>query len=486
MKVKTKKGLLIGVGATAVTTLTLAYFLARKRRNSVPYAPGPKGMPIIGSIPEVRRDTLKALHDAWQQYGDIAHMHLGPQHLTIVSHPDLTEEILVSGHQTFVKTGALPTGDPLSMGVGNGLLTNADPESWRRQRRMMQPIFHRKRIVSMGDKMTAAGERLVKHWDTDFKSGQAVDIEIEMRRVTLDVINQTMFTADVLGAADKIGPAMTTAVQFTFHHIQNPFMPPLSWPTRENRAFKAAMRTLDEIVYGFIEVRRQTNAAHDDLLDMLLQARDEETGQGMHDIELRDEVLTIFAAGHETTANALTWTFYLLSQHPEILERLQAEVDSVLNGRSPTMADLPNLPYTKQVFDESLRHYPPVTAIPRVVLTDTIFHDYLIPAGSNVVVSIYNIHHHPEFWQNPTAFDPDRFTPERKKGRHRLAYLPFGAGQRICIGINFALIEGPLLLALIAQRYELRLVPDHPVATEIAVTMRPRYGMKMTLHPRKQ
>ena len=483
-----QKTALIVAGAATAVSLAASYLIIRKRQEAAaypPYVPGPKGKPLVGSIPDMRRDTLETMHSAWRAYGDICHMRLGPNHLTVVSHPDLADEILVKGQHKFLKPGAMPPGDPLSLAVGNGLLTNADPVSWRTQRRMMQPLFHKRSIAAMGSKMTTAGERLLAHWEADFQPGQAIDVDVEMRRVTLDVINQTMFSADVVDDVDRIGPAMTTAVHYTFSRIQNPLMPPPNWPTRTNRRFQSALHTLDEIVMGLIQARRAAGDQYDDLLDMLLQARDEETGQGMSDTELRDEVLTIFGAGHETTANALNWTWFMLSENFHVLRCLQEEVDRVLNGRSPTLDDLPDLPYTMQVFEESLRHYPPVIAVPRVAMQETTLRGYRIPAGSTLAVNIYNIHHHPDFWRKPYRFDPERFTSEQKQNRPRLAYLPFGAGPRICIGANFAMAEGPLLLALIAQRYELRLVPGHPVAPEIAITMRPRYGMQMTLHPRQ-
>lgn len=332
--------------------------------------------------------------------------------------------------------------------------------------------------------MVAAGERMLERWQAR-PAGEIVNIADEMMQVTLDIITQTMFSADMLSTAGTVGPAVGLTTHFVSQRAVNPINLPLNWPTRRNRAFRQATQTLDRIVYQIIEQRRAEGTTYGDLLDMLLEARDADLGESMSNQQLRDEVLTIFSAGHETTANALSWAWYALAQQPEILARLQAELDSVLQGRTPTIDDLPNLPYTQQVFNEVLRLHPPVPSMPRLVAHDTTLRGYALPGDSLVFISIYNIHRHSEFWTEPKLFNPDRWAGDGHKRQHRLAFMPFGAGPRMCIGNNLSLMEGQLLLALVAQYAELRLVPDQQVTPEVAVTMRPKGGLKMTIHPRR-
>jgi cytochrome P450 len=246
------------------------------------------------------------------------------------------------------------------------------------------------------------------------------------------------------------------------------------------------MDEVDDLLYGIIRDRRASSEEYDDLMAMLLAARDEATGEGMDDKQLRDEIITIFGAGHDTTANALSWVWYLLSMHPEVLKQLQDEVDTVLGDRSPTAADLPNLPYTLQVFEEAMRLYPPSPAVPREALEQTTIGGYHVPDGAKVLLNIISIHRNPAFWPEPDKFKPERFAPGVNEKRHRFAFMPFGGGPRQCIGNNFALMEGHLLLALMAQHVELKLVPGQDVKREIAITMRPRHGLQVTYHPRQK
>lgn len=448
--------------------------------------PGPRGRPLLGSTFDIARAPLETVLAGWRQYGDVVRYRVGNRYFCVVSHPDLAQEVLQNTKDRFLKPyrrDGKPVG--LQMLLGNGLLTNADHDSWLRQRRMMQPMFHRRQVGVMAETMTAMGERMLARWEQEVGVGGEVDLSFEMMRVTMDIITRTMFSAEVGGDAGKIGPAIVTAAEFASQHARHPFHAPLSWPTPANRRFREAMALVTDLVEGLIDERRAHPEVHGDLLDMLLTARDEETGEGMTDKQLQNEVATIFAAGHETTANALTWTWYALSRNPHVLRRLQEEVDEVLGGRAPTVADVPALSYTERVFQEALRLYPPAPLVPRVVPVDEVLGGYKMPARTLLTVSILNIHRHPDFWPDPETFDPDRFTPENSHGRHRFAFMPFGGGPRLCIGNNFAMMEGTLLLALMAQHYELRLKPGHPVAFKFAVTLRPRYGMRMTLHPRR-
>ncbi len=297
-----------------------------------------------------------------------------------------------------------------------------------------------------------------------------------------------MFGADVTQEASRVGTAMTILTRYAFAQAGNPFSVPPWVPTLRNREFHEALETIDSVVLGLIRARQGARESGEpprgDLLDMLLDAEDTETGERMTDQEVLDEVKTIFAAGHETTANALTWAWLLLSEHPEAGEKLKAELDAVLGGRPPTSADLPNLHYARQVFEETLRLYPPVPALVRRVVRPTTLDGCEIPESSRTLISIYNIHRHPDLWLGPTSFEPERFSDERRGSHNDLAYIPFGAGQHKCIGNNLALTEGTLLLAMFAQRYEFSLAPGRSVEREVAVTMRPSKGLYIKIRPR--
>jgi cytochrome P450 len=458
--------------------------------SEVQRAPGPRGRFLVGSMRDFRGDRLiGTMEQARDKYGDIVRFRVGPRTVHLISHPDFARQVLVREKEAFLKIQE-GTDKKIGLGLvlGEGLLTNRDHDSWFVRRHILQPVFHRRRIATMTDEMVAAGQKMLSRWEELYTPEDIVDIHEEMMRVTLDVITRTMFGADVTQEAGRVGTAMTVLTRYAFAQAGNPFSVPPWVPTRRNREFQRALETIDSVVLGLIRARQATRDSGEfprgDLLDMLLDAEDTETGERMTDQEVLDEVKTVFAAGHETTANALTWTWLSLSEHPEAGEKLKAELDAVLGGRPPTSADLPNLHYTRQVFEEALRLYPPVPALIRRVVGPTTLGNYEIPAASRVLISIYNIHRHPEFWPGPTRFEPERFSPERKAAHPDLAYIPFGAGQHKCIGNNLALIEGTLLLAMVAQCYEFVLVRERPVEREVAVTMRPREGLYVKLRPR--
>lgn len=459
--------------------------LATAYAATPPAAPARHRGGPVGSIVDFRRDILAALGEGQRRHGDLVRYRLGPVAVHGVTSPELAEKVLTDS----ATYGKLGQENPLRLVLGTGLLTSSDHESWLRNRRMMQPVFHRQSIDRLFATMAASTAEWIDRLETAYRPGSTLDLHNETMRVTLDIVSRCMFSADVMGDLDRIGPhAVDTAVNYAFSRLQNPFSPPTSWPTPRNRRFAAVMRALDDMMYGLIAERRAEDSTRGDLLDMLLAAQDADTGERMTDRELRDEVITMFAAGHETTAITLTWTCYLLSQHPEVLRRLQAEVDGVLGGpggRLPTLADLPALPYTLQVFEESMRLYPSAPIVPRLTARETVLGGHTVPAGSRMLVSLFHIQRHPRHWPEPGRFDPDRFAPEQRKGRHRFAYIPFGAGPHLCIGKHFALMEAHLLLAALASRFDLRHVPGHPVSTLASITLRPRHGMAMTIHPRR-
>jgi cytochrome P450 len=448
--------------------------------------PGPRPAPIIGNLSEMRNGgALGAFERNFKRYGDLFQLKLGPRTLYVLSSPVLAQEILIDRNKDFPKNDGI-----LKLLLGNGLVTNNNHESWLVQRRMMQPVFHRQRLTDMGEKMLAASKRLNARLETHVTqpgSSVRIDLADEMMQVTLDIITQVMFSADILGQAGTVGPAISEAVHFLQGRVQSPFSLPINWPLPSHQKFNRAKETLDQIILEIIANRRSSHDSGQerpgDLLDMLLEARDADTGEAMNDTQLRDEVLTIFAAGHETTAHTLGFAFVALAQHPDVLARVQHELDTVLEGRTPTMNDLERLPELKRVLEETLRLYPAAPLVsPRVNVRDEQLGGFELPKGSLLLTSIFNIQRHPEYWPEPERFNPNRWLEPGEQ--HRLAYMPFGAGPRKCIGNNLALMEGQLILASVLQQYELHLEPGQTVIPEQAVTLQPKGGLKMILRKR--
>lgn len=372
----------------------------------------------------------------------------------------------------------------LKPGLGEGLLTS-EGELWRRQRRILAPAFQTKRIASFAPVMTAATEAMLARWDVHPKE-KPLNIAEEMMRLTLDIIGRTMFSSDLGEHGAAIGRSVSEYQEFAGRPsivdlLNLPEWLPRLGPARARQAVGA----LDQAMTAIIAKRRAGETAANDLLSLLLAARDEETGEGMSDTMIRDEVATIFTAGHETTANGLAWTWYLLSLHPRERGALEAELESVLAGRSPIADDLPGLAYTRMVFDEAIRLYPPAHTLAREALDDDEILGHRIPKGSSIVISPWLLHRHKKLWIEPERFDPERFRPEAAAKRHRYAYIPFGGGPRICIGMGFALQEAILILATVAQRYRLRLAPGHRVEPVGLITLRPKGGLPMYLEPRR-
>jgi cytochrome P450 len=454
-------------------------------------APGPRSFSPFGNLPAIQRDPLGTFLKGRAEYGDVVRYRGGIWHAYLVSHPDDIKHVLQDNNQNYRKGFSYQVLKPV---LGEGLLTN-EGDSWLSQRRLAQPAFHRQRIARVSDLMLDSGERMLKRWDDRPDKQQPVEVLGEMSRLTLEIVSRALLGTDVGSQADQVGQAVAELQAHVNYRATHLFSAPEKYPTPRNRRFHRWLRLLDGIVYGIIERQREALSPgpspikergnqRDGLLSMLLQARDEDTGQGMSDRQLRDEVMTTFLAGHETTANALTWTWYLLSRHPEIEANLHDELDRVLAGRYPAYADLKDLPYCRMVIEESLRLYPPAWAVGRYAVGQDEVGGYGIPAGSQVVMSQYVTHRHPEFWERPERFDPERFTPEKTAGRPRFAYFPFGGGPRMCIGADFAMIEAQLVLAAVAQRYRLRLAPGHKVEPEALVTLRPRHGLVMHLQTR--
>ena len=450
------------------------------RGAGAPFAPGPRGHFLFGVGQEATRDPIRFYMRMRRDYGDVVRMRTLPGfHWHLVSHPEGIERVLQTNQQNYPKGWLF--NKPLSLLVGQGLLTS-EGEFWRRQRRLAQPAFHRQRIHALGQTMTAAAEIMLERWRGFEKEGRPFNLAAETTRLTLQIAGLTLCGVDLSAEASRVGSALAVTFEHLNHRMMYPWALPEVIPTRRNRRFLRARRLLDGVVYGVIRERRRRNEDTGDLLSMLLLARDEETGEGMSDEQLRDEVMTILIAGHETGAAALAWAWALLAQHADVEEKLRAELARVLGGRTPTVADLPALPYTKMVFDEVLRLYPPAWGLLRQAKGDDEIGGYRIPARSPVTVVQYVTHRHPDFWDEPEKFDPERFTPERVAARPKFAYFPFGGGSRQCIGNSFALMEAQLALATVAQHFRPRLAGGQTVEEDPTFTLRPRGGVWVTLN----
>lgn len=418
----------------------------------------------------------------WHRYGDVVRFRFLFWPAYVLYHPEQVKWVLQGNYRNYNKN--FPNMKAAREIFGTGLFTN-DGDSWLRQRRLMQPAFHHKRLAGFGRLMSEATSAMLERWQRSAPGDAPMDVQIEMMRLTLRIAGLALFSHDLANEVDRIGRTFTTLGPLISRYTTLPF-PPLWVPTPRNRRLLAGLDALNSVVYAIIEERRKQPADTQatDLLGMLLSARDEETGLGMSDQQVRDEVLTLLLGGHETTATALAWTWYLLAQHPEVEHRLHVELEQVLAGRNPAVDDLDALPYTRMVIQEAMRLYPPVFGLTRFALASDEMGGYPVPANSVIFLSAYCTHRHPAFWQEPEVFDPQRFTPARAAGRPRFAYFPFGGGPRQCIGNTFAMMEALLVLATVAQRYALRQVPGHPVELQVLPTLRPRHGLPMTLHPR--
>lgn len=427
---------------------------------------------------EYMADRLGYLERLHQAHGDVAHFKMGLWNIYVVNHPDYVKQMFVADAHKTRKSAVIRLGRII---LGNGLLSS-EGELHKKQRRLIAPAFHRKRIAHYVDAMSRQARELSAQWH----DGQQLDMHEEMMRLTLSVIGETMFGADVSEQSKAVNECLES-IFVMLNRITSPFNAlKCLLPLPSNAKFLYARWKLDRIVYAMIEERsRNPQQHHDDLLQMLLDARDEEgDGSGMDRRQIRDEVLILFLAGHETTANALTWTWYLLSQHPEVEQRLHVEIDRVLEDQSPTFEDVMRLPYTRMVIEESMRCFPPVYAIDRDVMEPITLGPYHIPRGSTIFVSPWCLHHDPRYFPDPERFDPDRWLPEEKERRPKHCYFPFGMGTRSCIGEQFAWAEAIVLLAALARNWRAELMPGTVVEPYPLITVRPKNGLPVILRKR--
>jgi cytochrome P450 len=438
---------------------------------------GPKNPPLVGHLHAFRSNPLKFLIKAAREHGDLVYFRVASQHMYLVNHPDYVREILVTNQSNFLKSRALQRSKVL---LGEGLLTS-EGQHHLRQRRLVQPAFHRERLAGYAAAMSECAVRARQGW----QAGSTMDVSVEMARLTLSVVAKTLFSADVESEASEIGEAMTAVLQM-FQLLVMPFSEYLvKLPLPSVRRFEKARARLDSTIYGLIRERRESGQDTGDLLSMLLFAQDEEKdNSGMTDKQVRDEALTLFIAGHETTANALSWTWYLLSQHPEVERRLHQEIDAVLGDRAPELADVPNLRYAEMILSEALRLYPPAWAIGRMAKSSFELGGIEIPAKSICILSPYLVHRDARWFPDPQKFDPERWTPEARESRPKFAYFPFGGGARVCIGERFAWMEGVIVMAALAQKWKLRLVPGQSVEPLPLITLRVKNGLRMIAEPR--
>lgn len=435
---------------------------------------------LTGVMPEFAPNPPGYLARQAAVYDDIVRFRLFNIWITLVCDPDLIQEVLVRQAANFPK-------DPrdvaiLSRFLGHGLVTTVG-ETHRQQRKLAQPAFHSRRIEAYAEVMTAYTADLVDGW----RAGTSRNMAAEMEKLTMYIVVKTLFDIDkgaVAGQADRIGRAIHELQLLTNKEIQRPFPHPEWLPSADNRLRRKYRALLDDTINEIVRSRRTETTDRGDLLSMFIQTRAED-GSELTDVEIRDQLITIFVAGHETTSNALTWTWYYLSQHPEIEKRLWAEVDEVLQGRMPTLADLNRLTYTEQVLNESMRIQPPIWILNvRQAARDTTLGEYPIKKGSRLFISPYAMHHHPAYFPNAAAFDPDRFSPENAKQIPRYAYFPFGGGPRICIGSSFAMMEAKLILAVMAQKMRFSLDPGQVIEPLPLVSVTPKYGLQMTAETR--
>jgi cytochrome P450 len=431
-----------------------------------------------------QRDPPRFYLELARRFGPVAYFKFGPVRSYLVSDPELIRDVFV----THAKRFGRPLGAKIlrNMMLGNGLLTS-DGELHLRQRRMMQPAFHRKRIAGYADTMVRISQEHADRWAA-LPAGTTLDIAQEMMHLTLAIVGKTLLDADVLRDAPEVGQAMDTLIH-AFDRTMSPMHLILGrLGLRSNEDFFAARRSLDAIIFRIIDERRQQPGDRGDLLSMLMSAQDDEAldaeQRHMSNQQVRDEAMTLFLAGHETTALALTWTFMLLSQHPEVLAKLQQEWAQVLQGRLPGFEDLAALRYTEQVITEVLRLYPPAWLVARATVHPHQLAGYALEPRSGVLVSPYVVHRDPKLYPDPLSFKPERWTPEFKAGLPKLAYLPFGGGNRVCIGEGFAWAEAILVLATLGQRFTLHLKPGHDTRAHAMITLRPKFGMPMTLEQR--
>lgn len=442
-----------------------------------PKLPGPRGLPVLGVSVGMVRDSLELLRRIAREYGDLARIPVITGTRILVNHPDYIQQVLVMQPHKFHKSKL--SKEATERLLGQGLLIS-EGDFWRRQRRLAQPAFHKQRISEYYSTMLECAQAQVRGW----RGGQTLNVAHEMMELTLEAAVRTLFGTTLPGEAQRVGRAMTFLMRYSLARARKPIRIPAGWPTPKNRRANREYEFLDSLVYRIISERKaRSDSNHrNDLLSLLMGAMDEDGAQ-MTPKQLRDETMTLFLAGHETTAITLAWTWYLLAQHPDVEARLEAELRGVLGGRSPEPSDLSRLPYLHAVINEVLRLYPPAYVLARVAIAPFRIGEYDFPAGETVLLSQWVMHRDPRYYDDPDSFRPERWIEALADRLPAGAYFPFGDGPRRCVGQGFALLESALVIATIAQRFRFRLVPGRTAIPEPLVTLRPKQGIWMTIHP---
>ncbi|WP_369276483.1 cytochrome P450 [Streptomyces sp. R11] len=444
--------------------------------------PGPKGYPLLGVTPMMIKRGADFLLESFHAYGDVVALPLKrPATMYLLAHPDHVQQVLVKNSSKYVVVRPSAHYNTL---MGNGL-TVSNGDYWRRQRRILQPAFQRRKTDVMSDIITARIAAVINDWEAGPDS--QVEISHQMERISLGVLLDTLLGTSlddrqVRRLTSSVQRVLTAAGKGMFLEI------PPSWPTPENRRIKHAQQEINHVIHEIISQRRASGPrAEQDLLSLLLDARDETTGEALNETELRDEITANLVAGYETTACALDWCLHLVATHPQVEQRLVTEIQTALNGRRPTADDLAAMPYLGQVINESMRLIPPFWAYTRVLLgEEECFNGHRIPPNSLIVLSPWVTHHHPQFWPDPERFDPERFAPQNTAARHRFAYFPFGAGPRVCVGMGPAQLTLQLAVAMILQQYQLRPAPGRSPQARTAMTVHPKDGIMMRVRPRDE
>lgn len=441
---------------------------------------------LLGHLHSMRDGWPQLFMRAMHEKGDIVRLRFAMKHVYFLFHPSYVAQVLTRHSDRYARQTR--GYKKLGLLLGQGLVTS-EGDFWKRQRRIAQPAFHKERIAGFVETFAKATEAMSTRWEDVAQKEQRIDGADAMMALTLQIAGETLFSSDISQSTSAFGTSLSYALKHFSRLVSAPVPYPEYMPTLRNWRFWKSIRTMDRIVWDLINERRKSGEDKGDLLSMLMLTRNEETGETMSDKQLRDEAFTMLSAGHETTANALAWTLYLLTQHPDVADRVAEENQALLGDRLPTPEDLKKLTYTEQVFRESMRLYPPVWAIARKSMQDDEFDGYKIPAGHFVFMSQYAVHRHPVLWEEPEAFRPERFAPEKVEARKqikdwRYLYFPFSRGQRQCIGDQFAMMEGLTILSILSRRFRFRLAQDAKIELEASITLRPKHGVPMYIERR--
>jgi cytochrome P450 len=442
--------------------------------------PGPFGHPVLGNLRDLQSRVLDFFCSLQPSHGDISTIRFSVRKVSYVQHPDLIQYILQENNRNYTKSLRY---EQLKYLLGNGLLTS-EGDFWLRQRRLMQPAFHRQKLEKLCADMVSCTRETLEAWG-NLPKNKSFNIATEMMALTLQIVGKTMLSADVRSDAKEVGDALSFLLRAVNVRTRTPVLLPLWVPTPHHQKIKRSIRIINSVLDKIFEERRASSVDREDLLSMLMEVKYEDTGQGMDNKQLRDEVMTVFVAGHETTANALSWTLYLLARHNDVLKNCIREIDNVLKGKIPDAGNLQELHYLTRVIDESMRLYPPAWVIGRKTIKPDVIGGHRIPAGHNILISPFALHRDSRFFPDPMRFDPDRFTPEEIKKRPKFSYIPFGGGPRICIGNNFAMMEMQVVLSMILQKF----IPENnstsKVIPEPLITLRPSGGINMRMKERE-